>query len=211
MRTAMREKNLHEQLLLQAQQGDKAAFERLVKSCEPRLEALVRLKLGSALRRRVEVDDIIQETLVGAYDSIGTVRSPDESTFFRWLSGIANHVIFNEARRQKRRPTVPLEGNARTEDPSPSKGVRRDERFERLAEAFDSLSPEHQEVILLARIEGLSQAEVAERMERTQGAVAQLLWRALKRLRQQFGDTESFHLPSRPLQDRGEDGGLNEI
>ena len=56
---------------------------------------------------------------------------------------------------------------------------------------------------LLARIEGLSLAEVAERMNRSQGAVAQLLWRALRALRDRFGDTESFHLPERRLEDRG--------
>jgi RNA polymerase sigma-70 factor (ECF subfamily) len=199
----MLEKGPTEQLLRQAHQGDRAAFERLVEIYKPRLEALVRVKLGSELRMRVEVDDIIQETFVGAFDSIGTLRSPDETVFFRWLAGIANHVIFNEARRQHRRPTVPFESNATTSDPSPSKGMIRDERFERLAEALDSLSPDHREVIILARIEGLSLAEVAGRMHRTQGAVAQLLWRALKRLREQFGDTESFRLPDRRLLDRG--------
>lgn len=203
MCTAMLEKDSIEQLLRQAQQGDRAAFEHLVETFKPRLEALVCLKLGSELRGRVEVADIIQETFVGAFDSIGTLRSPNETAFFRWLTGIANHVIFNEARRQQRRPTVPFESNVMTSDPSPSKGMRRDERFERLAAALDSLSPDHREVIVLARIEGLSLAEVAGRMKRTQGAVAQLLWRALKRLREQFGDTESFHLPDRRLQDHG--------
>ncbi len=203
----MLDRSSSEQLLRQAQEGDRAAFEHLVEIYRPRLEALVRLKLGSELRGRVEVDDIIQETLVGAYDSIDTLRSPDASAFFRWLAGIANHVIFNEARHHQRRPTVPYESKATASDPSPSKGLRRDERFERLEEALDSLSPDHREVVLLVRIEGLSLAEVAERMKRTQGAVAQLLWRALKSLRERFGDTESFHLPDRRLQDRGRRNG----
>ena len=206
---AMLEKDSNERLLLQAREGDHAAFEGLVEIYKPRLEAFVRWKLGSDLRRRVEVDDIVQETLAGAFDSIATLRSPDESAFFRWLTAIANHVIFNEARRQRRRPTVPFEcdaaadGKAATSDPSPSEGMRRDERFERLERALDALRPDHREVIVLARIEGLPLAEVAERMNRSPGAVAQLLWRALKSLRERFGDTESFHLPDRRLQDHG--------
>ena len=200
----MLDKESTEHLLRQAQSGDRSSFEKLVKACRSRLHTLVRLKLGTELRRKIEVDDIVQETLLQAYDSIGTLRSAEEGRFFRWLSGIANHVIFNEARRQRRRPTVPYESNAVTSDPSPSKNVRRDERFERLEAALDALSPDHREVVLLARIEGLTLAEVAERMERSQGAVAQLLWRALKNLRERFGDTESFHLPQRRLQDRGE-------
>ena len=203
----MLDKSSTERLLRQAQKGDRAAFEQLVETQRPRLEALVRLKLGTELRARVEVDDIIQETLVRAYGSIDTLRSPNEGLFFRWLTGIANHVIFNEARHHERRPTVPYESEATAKDPSPSKGMRRNERFDRLEEALDSLSPDHREVVLLARLEGLSLAEVAERMNRTQGAVAQLLWRALKSLRKRFGDTDSFHLPERRLQDRGSRNG----
>ena len=207
MCAAMLDKSSTEQLLRHAQMGDHSAFDRLVKVYRPRLVALVRLKLGSKLRGKVDVDDIIQDTLVGAYHSIDTLRSSSETAFFRWLTGIANHVIFNEARRHQRRPTVPYVNKATASDPSPSKGMRRNERFERLEEALDSLSPAHREVVLLARIEGLSLAEVAKRMKRTQGAVAQLLWRALKNLREQFGDTESLHLPDRRLQDRGEGNG----
>ncbi|MBI4583296.1 MAG: sigma-70 family RNA polymerase sigma factor [Planctomycetes bacterium] len=190
-----------EHLLLKAQGGDRAAFDQLMKTFGPRLESLVRLRLGSELRARVEVDDILQETLVQAFRSINSLRKPNESAFFQWLAGIANHVIWNEARHQERRPAVPYEDKAAANDPTPSRILRRSERFDRLQEALNSLSPEHREVILLARIEGLSLAETAERMKRTQGAVAQLLWRALKCLRERFGDTESFHLPERRLED----------
>ena len=50
---------------------------------------------------------------------------------------------------------------------SPSHGVRRKERFERLQHAVDSLSPEYREVILLARIKGMRLAEIAKRMGRS--------------------------------------------
>ena len=76
------------------------------------------------------------------------------------------------------------------------------ERFDRLQEALDSLVPDQREVILLARIERVPMAEVAVRLRRSPGAVAQLLWRALKNLREQFGDTESLHLPDRRFQNR---------
>src|SRR2546427_12459268 len=107
MCTTMLDKSAIELLLSQAQKGDRAAFEQLVEHIRPRLEALVRLKLGSELRGRVEVEDIIQDTLAGAYASVHTLRSADEAAFVRWLAGIANNVIFNEARHHRRRPTVP--------------------------------------------------------------------------------------------------------
>jgi RNA polymerase sigma factor (sigma-70 family) len=81
--------------------------------------------------------------------------------------------------------------------------LRREERFERLEKSLQSLSPDHREVILLARIEGLQIAAIAERLGRSKSAVKSLLLRALKELKRSFGDTESFHLPDRSLRRDG--------
>ncbi len=89
---------------------------------------------------------------------------------------------------------------------SPSKGMRRDERFERLKEALEDLTPEYREVILLARIERLPGKEIAKRLDRSPAAAAQLLSRALKKLRENFGDTESLNLPQRSIELEGGTG-----
>ena len=89
------------------------------------------------------------------------------------------------------------------DDVSQSRDARRNERFERLQRALDSLSDEHRRVVMLARIEKLPIAEVARRLERSPAATSQLLWRALKKLKESFGSTDSFHLPDRRLEDRG--------
>jgi hypothetical protein len=44
----------------------------------------------------------------------------------------------------------------------------------------------------------------------TPNAVSQRLWRALRKLREEFGDTESFHLPQRRLGGREVDDGRAE-
>ena len=85
MCTAMIEDRPGREILERARQGDRRAFERLVDTFCPRLEALVRLKLGPELRAKVEADDIVQETFSRALGSVGTLRSLDEGQFFRWL------------------------------------------------------------------------------------------------------------------------------
>lgn len=82
---------------------------------------------------------------------------------------------------------------------SPGAKLRSEERFDRLRAALDRLSPDHRQVILLARIEGLPMEEVGKRMGRSANAAAQLLWRALQKLRLTFGETESFGMPNRTL------------
>jgi RNA polymerase sigma factor (sigma-70 family) len=83
--------------------------------------------------------------------------------------------------------------------------MRRNERFERLREALDALSPDQREVIVLSRIEGLPVLEIAKRMERSPQAVYQLLWRAMKKLKVLFGETESLTLPHRTINHREKD------
>ena len=189
-------------LIERARRGDRAAFEELTTRYSPRIDALIRLRLGSDLATKVEVEDVAQETMIKAFTSIETLRAEDERSFFAWLASIAHNVVLELARHHRRRPSVAYDDDKVTSDPSPSRGLQRSERFDRLQEALDSLSPDHREVILLARIEGLPVVEVARRMGRTVGAIGQLLWRALKKLREQFGDTQSFHLPAKRLDDQ---------
>ena len=98
---------------------------------------------------------------------------------------------------QKRpRRELSLEGEVLAADgPSPLTLLGRKERFERLEEALAKLRPDHRDVVRLARIEGLTTHEIADRMERSPGAVKVLLFRALRELKKKFGETESLHLP----------------
>jgi DNA-directed RNA polymerase specialized sigma24 family protein len=82
--------------------------------------------------------------------------------------------------------------------------MRRVERFDRLRVAVQSLSPEHRQVVLLARVDRLPIREVARRMHRSVNATTQLLWRAMQKLKASFGDTESFHLPPQCLESRSD-------
>jgi RNA polymerase sigma-70 factor (ECF subfamily) len=187
-------------LVERAQKNDPSAFEALVASHRDRLEELVRRRLGSALGASLEVDDIVQETLAWAFRSLPRFRWQGEGSFGRWLAGIGCHVILKAARRERRGRTLELVRDVPAPDVSPSKALRRTERFERLETALAKLSSDHRQVILLARIEGLAIREIARRMARSEDAVMQLLSRALKKLKQGFGETESWTLPDRALE-----------
>ena len=64
---------------------------------------------------------------------------------------------------------------------------------------MEGLKADYRQMILLCRIEGLSIRETAQRMHRSPNAVKKLLARALKELKDRFGDTESLSLPPRSL------------
>jgi RNA polymerase sigma-70 factor (ECF subfamily) len=174
--------------------GDEAAFSRLFATCKPRLAVLIRYKLSERLRQRVEVDDLLQDVFLAAAKDIGgfTYRSP--GSFISWLSRIADHLIADEARsqaRQKRhavemvrfRSATNPDGPEPVDPTTPSRIFTQNESIQNLLVRLDALPPDYRQAILLAKVQGLSSAEMATQMGRSREAVAVLLHRALQRLR----------------------------
>jgi RNA polymerase sigma-70 factor (ECF subfamily) len=180
-----------------------AHLEAALEQVRPRVEAFIESRLGPELRRFVEPCDLLQETMLRALRAKDQFTAGSADELFRWLCGIAQHALQEAARRRQRDAAAPLGLEPPGTGTSPEARSRRDERFERLQAALDELSPDHRQVILLARIERLPMKEVAQRMGRTPEAATQLLWRALQRLKRGFGTTDSFGLPDRRLEDRG--------
>ena len=65
---------------------------------------------------------------------------------------------------------------------SPSRAAQAHEELERVERTFDQLPDEYREVITLARIAGLSHAEISQKLGRSEPACRQLLKRAMVRL-----------------------------
>jgi RNA polymerase sigma-70 factor (ECF subfamily) len=198
-----REAELRE-LVEQARRGEREAFGDLLEVSRERLRALA-LHLLSRGAPGIDVDDLLQETSLRAFQRIGAFSWQGEDSFLRWLGGIAANVIRELEKERRRAPLIAIDPDRDPPDSgvSPSKAMRREERLSRLEKALAALSPDHRQVIRLARFEGLPLREVARRMGRSPGAVRQLLWRALQALKSGFGDTESLRLPAREMEDPG--------
>jgi RNA polymerase sigma-70 factor (ECF subfamily) len=200
MKTIMALDDKAKQLVEKAKCGDRGAFDRLVREYEPRFVRIIQARLGRPLSEKTEVQDILQEALLRAFRSLQNFHWRQEDAFVSWTAGIIENVIRTQSQRHGRGEFLELHRDLPGGQSSPSKHVRREERFDRLEDALNTLSPEHREVIILARIERMRIKEIAERMKRSPDAVKQLLVRALRKLREAFGDTESLHLPPRKLE-----------
>ncbi len=204
----MKPQNHAEHLIERARAGDRGAQEQLAVAFRDRVDNFVRLRVGAHLRKKVEIDDVVQQTFANAFTSIEQFRGKDGETFLRWLRGIAERVILELARYHRREQILYMDHDeVAPNDVSPSRSLRRSERFERLKEALDSLSPDYRDVVVMARLKGLRIDEIARRMNRSPNAVAHLLSRALVKLRKAFGETESFGLPARRLESEGSNHG----
>jgi RNA polymerase sigma-70 factor (ECF subfamily) len=181
-------------LLERIREGDRAAFDLLFEKYRRRLAILIYYKLGSQLRRTADVDDILQDTLLRAFRGIDTFHYRAPGSFLSWLSRIAEHVLVDTARfegrerrnageivrfRSKSNPAGPEPADSHT----PSRILAENEEYSSLLARLDSLPEQYREVILLAKVEGLATAEVAERLGKSREATALLLHRAVARFR----------------------------
>ncbi|HEY6400856.1 MAG TPA: sigma-70 family RNA polymerase sigma factor [Blastocatellia bacterium] len=180
-------------LIARIEQGDNSAFTPLFEKYQRRLALLIHYKLGHELRRLAEVEDVLQETFLEAFRDIERFRYEKPGGFLSWLSRIADHVIADAARfhgRRKRRADLVRfrsvgnpDGPEPADSATPSRLLAEKEGLQALIQKLDSLPEDYRRAILLAKVEGLSNAEMAERLGRSKEAAALLLHRAIKRFR----------------------------
>jgi RNA polymerase sigma-70 factor (ECF subfamily) len=108
--------------------------------------------------------------------------------FSAWLYRIAHNLVANWHRDRGRRQIISLDeyfGAGIHEDP-PEDQLETDEEKEALLQVLRDLPEERQQLIILKYVERLSNAEIGEIMERTEGAVKSLYHRTLLTLRKEL-------------------------
>ena len=186
-------------LFTDASRGDDAAFSSLIDSYLPPLRAYVRVHMAPDLLRRESADDVVQSVCRELVEHGDCLRFPDEHHFRGWLFTAALTKIREKGRfhrREKRDVGRELHANDSRDDQllaqtygsvhSPSRQAAAAEHVARFEAAMAALDDDHRQVIGLARIAALPHAVVAERMDRSVGAVRKLLGRALLRLEREL-------------------------
>jgi RNA polymerase sigma-70 factor, ECF subfamily len=195
-----------EMLVSLAKAGCGTALGRLLARHRGALEVQARLQVGRRLRAKLDIDDLMQELSLEAHRDIRRFRGRSEGEFVCWLRKVFATILSNQVRRylgtrrrdlrRERRMTVGRDDTSRSlidrrliaPQSSPSQQAARHERAELLAEALETLPEAYRQVIVLRNLEGLSFAEVAARMGRTEDSVKNIWLRALNRLRRMLGE-----------------------
>lgn len=171
------------QLVRDVSRGDGGAFHRLVDRHGPGLYRLALSLCGNA----ADAEDVVQETLTGAYRGIG--RFEGRSSLRTWLSRIlmTQVALWRRRRRGRRDAPLVLDASAPTEtDPPPARaegGAAAVDAKVDLHAALEALSPEHREVIVLRELQGLTYEEIAKVLDVPRGTVESRLHRARAELR----------------------------
>ena len=162
------------------------------------LVTFVRRRTGGVVRSRENVSDIVQSTFGEMVRAKSRIKDRGDESLRRWLREAAECKIRNRARhwaaaKREAGKEVPLEKSEGShsdgstwqpvaEGPSPSSEVAFREVEQRLEQAFERLPEDYRTVIRLAKVDGLTHAEIAARTQRSEAATRKLLSRALARL-----------------------------
>ena len=156
------------------------------------LLSVIYLRMGRDLRTRMDPEDVLQEVAIEAINYWHTLE--DEANVRAWLVVLAKRKVARTLRDQvgvaardpRRERAIKTDLPVADRRTGPVTSADRKDRLLLLEQALERLSPDHREVILLARIEKLTAKEIGKRMDRSENAIHLLLGRALRRLAQEL-------------------------
>lgn len=171
-----------------ARQGDLDAFNRLVLAYQDLVYTQAYRMMGDT----EAAEDAAQEAFISAYHHLNSYRG---GSFRGWLLRIVTNVCYDELRRRKRRPTIPLEPldaeDEEVESPGwladmaelPEESAIRAELRRAIQRCLDELPAEFKAMVVLVDIQGLDYQEAAQAARAPVGTVKSRLARARMRLR----------------------------
>ena len=192
-----------QELVTLAKGGNESALERLCRVYGERVRRIIRLRMGQELRSRLESMDMVQDVFMCAFRDLEEFNYTSQGDFLRWLGQIAENRIrdnLDKIHADKRdiRKEIPLQDDAATSrddharvfeparNTTPSVILSQKEDLDKLEKAIDKLRPEYREVIIWAKIDGLSYKEIGNKLGKSADAAGHLLLRAMVSLTDTF-------------------------
>jgi RNA polymerase sigma-70 factor (ECF subfamily) len=183
-------------LIREAQRGNRAAFEELVRHYD---QAVLRLALhltGS----ESDAQDIYQDAFLKAYRNVGTFRF--ECSFYTWIYRIVTNLCLDHLRkRQVRKEDAHVATDSSGEEydllsqvpdgragANPERDLMRRELGGRINRALDKLTPRERMVFELKHYHGLKLRTVGEILNTTEETAKNTLFRATQKLRGSLAD-----------------------
>jgi RNA polymerase sigma-70 factor (ECF subfamily) len=196
------------ELLSRARAGESDALGELCDLYRNYLRMIVRTGLGPRLRERLELSDVVQETLVEVVRQFPQFTGQNEAALVGWLRRLVGQKLADLGRYHSRTKrtggavTLPLDAACDTGAPagtaepggrlldmlslsqtSPSEVASRRELVVLLADALRDLPPAEADVLWLYHAENLSFEAIGERMGLSRKSIRGIWARGLKRLR----------------------------
>jgi|HubBroStandDraft_6_1064221.scaffolds.fasta_scaffold30585_5 RNA polymerase sigma-70 factor (ECF subfamily) len=183
-------------LIREAQRGNRAAFEELVRHYD---QAVLRLALHLTGSEH-DAQDIFQDAFLKAYKNVGSFRF--ECSFYTWIYRIVTNLCLDHLRkRQVRKEDAPVSVDASGEEynlldqvpdgragANPERDLMRRQLGARISCALEKLTPRERMVFELKHYHGMKLRTVGEILNTTEETAKNTLFRATQKLRGALAD-----------------------
>jgi RNA polymerase sigma factor (sigma-70 family) len=180
------------ELVAAVRRGSDRAFEELYSRYRGRISSYILGMVGDHGR----AEDVAQEVFISALRRLRDSERP--IAFKPWIYEIAKNACIDEYRRTRKAREVPLEredGAGERElqswGPTPDAAVENKESLADLRGAFHGLSENHHKIIVMRELEGLSYSQIGERLGMSRPMVESTLFRARRRLTEEYDELVS--------------------
>lgn len=193
-RPTAQSKDDHE-LIAAVRDGDDRAFEMLFERYQARIAGYVR----SMVRDHGRAEDITQDVFISA---LRRIRANDREIAFKpWIFEIAKNACIDAFRRGRNTHEVSFDADDAL-DPadqrhlasigsSPDAVMDTKLALDDLCGAFGGLSQTHHDILVMREFDGLTYREIGEQLRMTEGAVESALFRARRRLGEEYEEIAS--------------------
>jgi RNA polymerase sigma-70 factor (ECF subfamily) len=170
-------------LVVRAQRGERDAFEELVRRTSRLVFARLYLETGD----RHHAEDMVQETLLTAFRTLGQLTQPER--FRGWLLRIAQNICLNSMRHDARKKRTPdreilkIRQEAILSVIGPEEQVEQEELRQKVLVVLRELPEEYRLPLTLRYLVGADYDAIQTQMGLSKGAVRGLLHRGMQRLR----------------------------
>ena len=184
-----------DELIRQAQAGDKEAFCLLAQAYERRIYSLA-LHYS---RERYDAEDLSQEVWLKAFAALSMFRF--ESSFYTWLRRITINCFLNHRRAKSYRWHSQTSESASSEDLAITNDAGSQARVlestlqnqlvvEKVMQALAAVTPQQRLVFLLKHQEGMTYEEISKELGCSTGTVKKSVSRTIAKLREELGVNE---------------------
>src|SRR5688572_7834883 len=182
-------------LVARVRRGDDRAFEALYERYHRRIHAYV----YGMVKDHQRAEDVTQEVFVSALRRMRATERP--IAFKPWVYEIAKNACIDQFRRSKRAEEISFDadeglapsdyGRLVSPEPVPDAAFAAKQQLDHMVGAFGGLSEAHHQILVLRELEGLSYREIGERMGMSRPAVESTLFRARRRLSEEYDELAS--------------------
>src|SRR3954463_15000437 len=178
------------ELVAAVRRGNDRAFEELYARYHRRISSYI----FGMVKDHARAEDLTQEVFMSA---LRRMRDTDRPIAFKpWIYEIAKNACIDQFRRARRAEEVSYDaeeglgsadyGRLVTKDPAPDAAFDTKQQLDHLQGAFGGLSETHHQILVMRELEGLSYREIGDRLGMTRPAVESTLFRARRRLTEEY-------------------------